>query len=157
LIYQQKAREERKQQQARAQEERRQFVHQVMSEAFTPCEDFEHHWITSSDERIGLKYQDGPGCYVILIFDEPVIDGDFQNYQNVYIGQSVKMFQRVHNHFNGKGNGDVYADVRAGKYVYVQCIFCPKEQMNSLEKRLIASFDAQLSYNQTRGGGMSRS
>ena len=74
-----------------------------------------------------------------------------ENWMSGAVGAS-----RVHAHFNGKGNGDVYADVRNGKHVYVQLKPCPKDQMNDLEKSLIAAFHATDSYNSTRGGSASR-
>lgn len=74
-----------------------------------------------------------------LDIQSPVADNDYTNYDDVYIGQSVNVCKRVHNHFNGKGNGDAYANVRNGKYAYVQFQRCQKSKMNALEKRLIGS------------------
>ena len=132
----------------------------IFEEAFIPLDAFEKNWIVGGKQGksglTGYKYEDGPGCYVILIFDLPVEDDDYSRYENVYIGQSVNVCQRVHNHFNGKGNGDVYADVRNGKCVYVQFKRCPEEDMNRLEKELIDAFDATSSYTNTRGGGKRR-
>ena len=42
------------------------------------------------------------------------------------------MCKRVHSHFNGKGNGDVYADIKYGKYV--QFYPCGKNELNKIEK-----------------------
>lgn len=124
---------------------------------FISANEFEANWIVSSGRKrsgfAGYKYGDTPGCYIILIFSHPVLDGNYSNYDDVYIGQSVNVCQRVHNHLNGKGNGDVYADLRNGKYVYVQFQRCERYEMNDLEKRLIAAFDATSSYNNTKGGG----
>lgn len=128
--------------------------------AFIPYMEFEKNWIVAGGRGrkgvSGYKYEDGPGCYVILIFDKPVESGDWNCYSNVYIGQSVNVCARVHNHLSGKGNGDVYADVRNGKYVYVQFKRCEKHEMNDLEKSLIQAFDATSSYNKTRGGAAHR-
>lgn len=38
------------------------------------------------------------------------------------------MYKRVYNHLTGHGSGDVYADVKYGKYVYVKFIACYHEQ-----------------------------
>ena len=133
---------------------------QIYDGSFIPYTEFEKDWIAvggrGRKEMSGYKYEDGAGCYVILIFDHPVEDGNWTGYENVYIGQSVNVCQRVHNHFNGKGNGDVYADIRNGKYVYVQFKRCEKAEMNNLEKSLIQAFDATDSYNKTRGGATQR-
>lgn len=132
----------------------------IYENAFVPYAEFEKDWIAARRRgrkgMSGYKYEDGPGCYVILIFDHPVEDGNWTGYDDIYIGQSVNVCQRVHNHFNGKGNGDVYADVRNGKYAYVQFRRCEKSEMNNLEKSLIRAFGATDSYNKTRGGATKR-
>ncbi len=129
----------------------------VYSGNFLYYQDFENRWIISdgrgkSEPPTGFKYEDGPGCYVITIYKHPVKNKNWKKYENIYIGQSVNVFRRVHNHFNGKGNGDIYADIKYGKWVYVRFIRCEKQEMNDLEKRLIATFDATSSYNKTKGG-----
>lgn len=115
---------------------------------------FEENWITEDKDGnpAGYKYNDFSGCYVIMIFDKPVHFGRFGNYENIYIGQSVNVCQRVHNHFCGKGKGDVYADIKYGKEAYVRIIPCRISRLNKTEKRLIEAFNATKSYNRTRGG-----
>ena len=117
-----------------------------------------NEWITEMDGRkciAGYKAHEFSGCYVILIFEEPVTDGCYLGYDDIYIGQSVNITKRVHQHFSGKGNGDVYADIKYGKSVYVLLIPCEREEMNDLEKALISEFESTDSYNATAGGGMS--
>ena len=133
----------------------------IYSGKFLYYKDFENKWIISDDSETsdgpaGFKYTDGPGCYVITIYKRPVRGKKWDDYENIYIGQSVNIFKRVHNHFNGKGNGDVYADIKYGKYVYVRFIRCKKEEMNDLERNLISAFDATSSYNKTKGGSTKR-
>ena len=60
---------------------------------------------------------------------------------------------RVRQHLTGKGNGDVYADFRAGRPVYVRLIACDERDMNAKEKYYIRLFNATASYNRTKGGG----
>lgn len=117
-----------------------------------PAEQFERYWIINRKYKQGFKYEDQPGCYIILIFNQPVQDNNYDAYENVYVGQSVHMFQRVHAHLNGKGNGDVYADRKFGKHIYLQFVKCDKSQLNEIEKKYIAAFHATDSYNATRGG-----
>lgn len=74
---------------------------------------------------------DKPGCYIILIYKRRPLYHTVQKckrYNEVYVGQSVNMYKRVYNHLTGHGNGDVYADVKYGKYVYVKFIACYHEQ-----------------------------
>ena len=122
--------------------------------------EFESRWIIRKGSKTqrgsGYKYDDGAGCYVIVIHSAPVNDGNYLKYDDVYVGQSVHVYQRVHDHFTGKGKGDVFADIKYGKYAYVQIIRCEKEKMNQLEKKLIGMFNATDSYNYTKGGGKRR-
>ncbi len=114
---------------------------------------FEENWIVHGAEKpTGYKYADFSGCYVIMIFDKPVRGKRFVNYENIYIGQSVNVCQRVHNHFNGKGKGDVYADIKYGKEAYVRIVPVKPKRLNDMETALIEAFGATESYNKTKGG-----
>ena len=119
---------------------------------FTYWEKFEDDWIVSEKDRVGLKYSDYSGCYVILIFEKPVRGRRFSGWENIYVGQSVNVCQRVHNHFNGKGNGNVYADIKYGKFAYVRLIPVKPKRLNDMETALIEAFSATKSYNKTKGG-----
>lgn len=120
---------------------------------FISSTDFEKNWIISGGETpVGYKYADFPGCYVIMIFASPVRGKRFYNYENIYIGQSVNVCQRVHNHFNGKGKGDIYADIKYGKYAYVRIVPVKAKRLNDMETALIDAFSATDSYNKTKGG-----
>lgn len=120
---------------------------------FISSADFEKNWIVSGGENpVGYKYADFSGCYVIMIFEAPVRGKRFYNYENIYIGQSVNVCQRVHNHFNGKGKGDIYADIKYGKYAYVRIVPVKAKWLNDMETALIDAFSATDSYNKTKGG-----
>lgn len=124
----------------------------VRKGGFTYWEKFEDEWIISEKGRIGLKYNDFSGCYVILIFEKPVRGRRFSGWENIYVGQSVNVCQRVHNHFTGKGKGDVYADIKYGKFAYVRIIPVKQKRLNDMETALIEAFSATDSYNKTKGG-----
>lgn len=132
----------------------------IYTNDFISYNEFEKNWIINKRRGnisgSGYKYEDGPGCYIILIFDHAVDNNDWSNYEEIYIGQSIHVYQRVHNHFSGKGNGDVYTDIRNGKHVYVQFVRCEDYELNATEKSLIHAFDAINSYNKTQGGGIHR-
>ena len=134
---------------------------EIYNGSFIYYKDFENRWISATGQgkygyRDGFKYQDGSGCYIITIYSKPVKDENWKSYENVYVGQSMHICQRVHNHFNGKGNGDVYADIKYGKWVYVSLVRCEVYEMNDKEIELISVFNATKSYNKTRGGSVIR-
>ena len=123
---------------------------------FLPAEEFEDNWIVGEGRSAsdGYKYHEFPGCYVILFFDrEPEEGDDFDRPDDVYVGQSLNVTERVHHHFTGYGRGDVYADYRSGRHVYVQLLPCDREGLNDLERALIEEYNATESYNATAGGG----
>ena len=121
---------------------------------FVSAKKVKNDWIKNPNSSYGLKYCDFPGCYIFLIFKKEPEQVTFlsNDYSAVYVGQSVGVNQRVHNHICGRGNGDVYADIRNGLYVYVATIECKKDDLNTVEKDLIKRFDALSSYNRTAGG-----
>lgn len=120
-------------------------------------EQFLEDWIVNEKKKLGYKYEVFSGCYVIFIFEKPVHGGNYLNYDDIYIGQSVNVTRRVHGHLTGKGKGDVYADLKYGRCAYVQMIPCGRDEMNDLEKALIEEFHSTESYNDTQGGGQDRS
>ncbi len=127
----------------------------ILGSQLIPANTFLSNWkTTKSGNKVtgGYKTLDQPGCYVIVTSPSP----DGKAYENVYVGQSLHVCSRVRNHLTGHGNGDVYADVRMGKPVFVKLVPCAAEQMNALEKNLISTFNATSSYNSTAGGSKRR-
>lgn len=128
----------------------------LMEAAPVSAEVFLENWrIGRRGSGLGYGATDEAGCYVILT--NPVYDGSGDvSYEAVYVGQSIHVAQRVRAHLTGHGNGDVYADVRAGKPVEVRMVRCAPADLNATERSLIAAFDATRSYNRTRGGSKAR-
>ena len=129
---------------------------QVMNNAPVSAQKFLEQWcVGKRGSNFGYRALDQPGCYVILTNPVGKANGDAE-WDAVYVGQSVNVCSRVRQHLTGHGNGDVYADVRAGEYVEVRILPCAKWQMNDIECSLIAAFNATNSYNRTRGGARVR-
>ena len=72
-----------------------------------------------------------------------------------YVGQGVRVANRVFNHFTGCGNGDVYADYKYGSQFAVKVIPLVDSgclTLDELESLLIEYYDAyNRGYNKTRG------
>lgn len=72
-----------------------------------------------------------------------------------YVGQGVRVYERLTQHFMGRGNADVYADWKYGDRFEIEVI--PLEgsgyqSLNDLERDAIKSYDAyEKGYNRTRG------
>lgn len=127
----------------------------ILGSKLISAKSFLDNWKTSKKGNQvtgGYKTLDQPGCYVIVTSPSE----DCKSYEEVYVGQSLTVCSRVRNHLTGHGNGDVYADVKYGRPVYVRIIPCAEEEMNDLEKTLIAAFHATDSYNKTAGGSRRR-
>ncbi len=74
-----------------------------------------------------------------------------------YVGQSVRVMQRVRQHLTGHGNGDVYADYKYGDRFTVRTISMASSgylSIDDLERDMIEAYDAYDSgYNRQRGNG----
>ena len=72
-----------------------------------------------------------------------------------YVGQSVRVIDRVGQHLTGHGNGDVYADFKYGDEFEVSTVSLAESgygSLNDLERDTIAAYDAYNSgYNRTPG------
>ena len=72
-----------------------------------------------------------------------------------YVGQATKIFDRVNNHFTGRGNGDVYADYKYKNIFTIKLLPLAKSEFTSLdkmEKYYINKFNANTKgYNKTAG------
>lgn len=72
-----------------------------------------------------------------------------------YVGQGKRVFDRVNQHFTGKGNGDVYADYKYGDEFTIRMIALENSgfsSLNELERNTIAKYNAYYKgYNKTRG------
>ena len=74
-----------------------------------------------------------------------------------YVGQSVRVMQRVRQHFTGHGNGDVYADYKYGHRFTVKVISLTSSgysSLDDLERDMIeAHYAYSHGYNKQRGNG----
>ena len=72
-----------------------------------------------------------------------------------YVGQSVKVIDRVGQHFTGRGNADVYADFKYGDEFEISTVSLADSgygSLNDLESDTIAAYDAYNNgYNKTAG------
>lgn len=117
-------------------------------------EDFMKTWRMQS----GLSVQDGEGifayygCYAIVTYPSAVKKGNYHKFKGIYVGKSDDMFKSIHDDIIGKGNVDVYADVKYGQHVYVFLYPCAADKLESLEASLITALDADSSYNAEKTG-----
>ena len=93
--------------------------------------------------------------YTILIFDD-LKTASRESYSNSYAGQSTKVYHRVYGHLTGKGNGNVYADCRDGRYLMIRIERCEEDQLNDIERERISQLDPKRRYNITSGGATYR-
>lgn len=119
----------------RLEKERGRIRDNVYKGGFISAEEFQRDWISMKANGrkgvAGYKYEDGAGCYVIESFPVGTENPDFSHPDEVYVGQSLHICNRVMER-------------------------CEEPQMNDLEKRLIDAFHATESYNSTRGGARRR-
>lgn len=69
-----------------------------------------------------------------------------------YVGQSITVLHRAAHHFQGRGNGDVYADYKYGDNFEILIKTCISEDLDDLESFLIKKYDAyDKGYNKNLG------
>ena len=52
------------------------------------------------------------GCYVIATYAHAVKKGDFSKFRDLYVGKSENVGDSIFKDLTGRGNVDVYADVK---------------------------------------------
>lgn len=74
-----------------------------------------------------------------------------------YVGQGKSVGKRVFSHFNGSGNGDVYADYKYDDDFTIRLLALADsgyDTLDELERYTIAAYSAHSKgYNRTRGNG----
>ena len=97
------------------------------------------------DHRRTLKESDFNGVYILHNTTKDLY----------YVGQGVRVYGRLSQHFMGHGNADVYADWKYGDRFEIKVIPLTGsgyQSLNDLERDAIESYDAfERGYNRTRG------
>ena len=111
---------------------------------FTPQEFMRLRTVRDGRRYVSSSY-DFPGVYILL-----------NRTKNMsYVGQATKVFQRVNQHFQGRANGDVYADYKYGDDFVIKMIALRDSgfaSLDKLERQTIQAYNAYYKgYNKTRG------
>lgn len=72
---------------------------------------------------------------------------DYSEYRDIYVGKSLSMGRSVYDDVSGKGDVDVYADVKYKQDVYVLLFPCREDKLDQLKGSLVVALDADASYN----------
>ena len=116
------------------------------------AETFLENWSTS--DKLGVTpgggYLGYSGCYAIATYDAAVKKDDYGTFRDIYVGKSSNMGASIHADVSGKGNHDVYADVKYKQKVHILLFPCPEDSLDQLEELLITALDADTSYNASK-------
>lgn len=128
----------------------RKAFQETLDSASLVCDlhDFARLWVNPAAE--GAWMLDSPGCYAIVSFGEPARKGSPAEVLGVYVASADKLGPAVDAEFSGRGNVDVYADVKYGQRVCAYLYPCPEDSRPKLESALVAVFDAAGSYNRPK-------
>ena len=112
-------------------------------------EQFLENWATQQTlkEATDQGYLAYPGCYAVATYDSAVKKGDVGSIRDIFIGQATNLGASIYGDLTGKGNVDVYADVKYKQHVYVLLYPCAPDKLDALESSLITALDADESYN----------
>lgn len=121
-------------------------IHKLANSAIqvTPQEFMRIRTVRDGRRYVSSNYE-FPGVYILL-----------NRTKNMsYVGQAAKVFQRVNQHFQGRGNGDVYADYKYGDDFVIKMIALRDSgfrSLDELERQTIQAYNAYYrGYNKTRG------
>lgn len=114
-----------------------------------PVEQFLQNWEIQKGASVqsGDGYMTFSGCYVIATYTHAVKKGDFSKFRDLYVGKSENLGASIYGDLTGKGNVDVYADVKYKQHVYILVYPCSSDKLDELEVSLITALDADQSYN----------
>ncbi|OUO86761.1 hypothetical protein C2L80_12785 [Rubneribacter badeniensis] len=140
---------------ARAQERARKTARKTLLDGAgirMSAETFLENWSTS--DKLGVTpgggYLGYSGCYAIATYDAAVKKDDYGTFRDIYVGKSSNMGASIHADVSGKGNHDVYADVKYKQKVHILLFPCPEDSLDQLEELLITALDADTSYNASK-------
>lgn len=114
-----------------------------------PVVQFLQNWEIQNGAAVqpGDGYMGFSGCYVIATYAHPVKKGDFSKFRDLYVGKSENVGDSIFKDLTGRGNVDVYADVKYKQCVYILVYPCLPEKIDELEASLVTALDADRSYN----------
>lgn len=141
---------------ARAQEKARMLARKTLLDGAgirMSSTSFMENWDVQSklqESGAGEGYLSYCGCYAVIACDGAVHKDDYSKYREIYVGKSTNMGKSIHDDFVGRGNADVYADVKYKQHVYVLLYPCSEDKLDQLEESLITALDADSSYNRER-------
>lgn len=87
------------------------------------------------------------GCYAMATYSGAIKKDDYSSFRDIFIGKSKNMGESILADITGRGNVDVYADIKYKQHVYVLLYPCALENLDELESSLITALDADRSYN----------
>lgn len=95
----------------------------------------------------GPGYMGYAGCYIFLVLGKGS-KKDLAGYRAAYVGASSDMGASVADEIAGKGNVDVYADIKYDQGVHVLFYPCAESELERMRQSLVIALDADESYNQ---------
>lgn len=116
---------------------------------------FNGPWIDARDlvagwENENQKYKqlDDSGCYILLVFDHEVKDGNYTDYKDVFVGKANKACEGAYSHLSGEGIEEIAQDFQdESRFVYVQIRAYEADVLERRERSLVKVMNARKSYN----------
>lgn len=125
----------------------------VFSGRFIYYKNFEKDWYIDrprgSIKGLGYRYINKSGCFVIIVYNDKVTDGNYRNYDRVYIGHSKDVCHKVNSLFRGNKETRIFSEIEQGRYVYVRFILCDKVDFKRKEKEWLDFFNSTNSRNKS--------
>ena len=95
----------------------------------------------------GEGYLGNSGCFIFLTLGKGH-KKELADYKDVYVESAANMGKAIKDQLDGRGNIDVYADVKYDQNVNILIYPCEESGMEQMKEALIVALDADQSYNQ---------
>ena len=77
---------------------------------------------------------EGPGCYIILVFDHEVLDGDYSGYREAHVGKALEVYEGACLKVAElMAEGTTLNDADEQSHTYVQVRHYPEEKLKVRE------------------------
>lgn len=101
-----------------------------------------HEFASTGEGYLGYS-----GCYAFAVYEHAPKEKGFGRYHDIYIGKSDDIGRSIADDLAGRGNVDVYADVKYEQDALLFLFPCQVENLERLHQSLIVALDADESYN----------
>ena len=117
----------------------------VLAEPWIDARDLVKDWAKKESQ---YRNGDGLGCYLMIVFDHEVTDGNYEGFIESYVGKANKAYKGAYAQLPGHGIDELAQDYKdPSRFIYVQARFYDKDDVDKMQRTLVGSLKSHKSYN----------